>query len=328
MTFDQFVGNEKVISHLRAKLRSGRFPHGLIFSGPEGVGKYTCALMVAKALNCQYSQAGDFCNECASCRKTDASTHPDVWTISIEEDATQIKIAQIRQALHMLHLQPLEGRSKIFIIDPANSLNPEASNALLKALEEPAENSFFILITVNVWELLLTVRSRCQVYSFVPLSVDEIRQHGIPDELTIRWSQGSIGRARSLDLKKLRTDREFVLDFLETVITAKEEQFQNLLATSAVLGRGKLDFESRLEVLAVIVGDLLYLKEGVPGKLINIDIPDRLEKLASGFSADRLIRLSEFLGFIESSLKGNVNRQMLTDVLALTANEIASEWIT
>src|SRR6185369_8286366 len=245
MRFDSFIGNYKVIERLRAKLREGRFPHGLIFSGPEGVGKHTCALIVAKALNCTNASAGDCCDECSSCRKIDAGTHPDIMTISLEEEASQIKIGQIRQVLGLLQLQPLEGRNKVFIIDPADLLNAEAANALLKALEEPPENSFFILITVNVHELLVTVRSRCQVYNFTPLTLDEIRKHGITDELAVRWSRGSIGRARSIDMAQLKSEREIVLDFLETVVSAKEEQFQDLIAASADIGRAKQEFESR-----------------------------------------------------------------------------------
>src|SRR6266446_5697765 len=226
MRFDSFIGNRKVIERLRTKLREDRFPHGLIFSGPEGVGKHTCALMIAKALNCTRAAAGSFCGECSSCRKIDSGTHPDVMTLSVEEEASQNKIAQVRQLLGMLDLQPFEGRNKVFIIDPADLLNDEAANALLKGLEEPPENSFFILITVNVHELLLTVRSRCQVYNFTPLTLDEIRQNGVTDELTVRWSRGSIGRARSMDVGHLKSEREMLLDFLETVIMAGEEQFQ------------------------------------------------------------------------------------------------------
>ncbi len=100
-------------------------------------------------------------------------------TITVEDEATQIKIAQVRQLLSLLDFQPLEGRNKVFIIDPADLLNAEAANALLKGLEEPPENTFFILITVNVHELLLTVRSRCQIYNFTPLTIDEIRNHGV-----------------------------------------------------------------------------------------------------------------------------------------------------
>lgn len=328
MNFDSFVGNRNVIERLRGKLRQDRFPHGLIFSGPEGVGKHTCALMIAKALNCARAEAGDFCNECSHCRKINSGTHPDVMTVTVEEEATQIKIAQVRQVLGMLDLQPLEGRNKVFIIDPADALNPEASNALLKGLEEPPENSFFILITVNVHELLLTVRSRCQVYNFTPLTLDEIRQHGISDELLVRWSQGSIGRARSLDITRLKTNRTILLDFLETAIIATEAQFQDLLSASADLGRAKLEFEERMAVLSVLIADLLYLKEGLGEKIANIDIRHDLMRLAKSVSSERLIRISEFLRFIESSLKNYVNRQMLTDMLAITANETISGWIT
>ena len=103
-------------------------------------------------------------------------------TITVEEDASQIKIAQVRHILSMLGLQPLEGRNKIFIIDPADKMNAEAANALLKGLEEPPENSFFVLVTVNVHELLLTVRSRSQVISgavhcYSPSFSTEPRRH-------------------------------------------------------------------------------------------------------------------------------------------------------
>jgi DNA polymerase-3 subunit delta' len=324
MTFDSFIGNRKVIDRLQRKLRENRFPHALIFSGPEGVGKHTCALMVAKALNCRDAAPGEFCDACSACRKIDSGTHPDVMSISIEEDATQIKIAQVRRLLSMLEFQPLEGRNKVFIIDPADALNAEAANALLKGLEEPPENSFFILITVNVHELLLTVRSRTQVYHFTPLTLDEIRQHGILDELLVRWSQGSIGRARSLDVERLKSERDLMMDFLETALSASQEHFQELLGVSAELGRAKQDFDDRIGILAVLSADLLYIKEGIPEKIVNIDIHERLQKLATRSSSERLVRMSEFLRFIESSVKNNVNKQMLTDMLVLVANESAS----
>jgi DNA polymerase-3 subunit delta' len=249
-------------------------------------------------------------------------------TITVEEDASQIKIAQIRRVLSMLDLQPLEGRNKVFIIDPADMMNAEAANALLKGLEEPPENSFFILITINVHELLLTVRSRSQVYNFTPVGLDELRQHGVSDDLTLRWSEGSIGHARSLDIARLKTERELMLDFLETIVTAREEQFQDLLGASSDLGRAKQGFEERMKILAVLLVDTLYLKEGLDAKIVNQDIRDRLATLAGRTSVDRIVKMSDFVGFIESSLKNHVNRQMLTDVLALTGNEILNDFVT
>ena len=322
MSFDRFIGNQKILQRLTRKLRQGRFPHGLIFSGPEGLGKHTLALMIAKALNCMKADPGEFCDECSSCRKINAGSHPDVMTLAVEEEATQIKIAQVRRLLGMLDLHPLEGRNKVFIIDPADLLNAEAANALLKGLEEPPANTFFLLVTVNVHELLLTVRSRCQVYNFTPLTLDEIRQQGITDELLIRWSHGSIGRARSLDIAQLKHDRDLILDFLETALTAGEEHFQELLAVSADVGRAKHDFENRLGLFAVFLADLLYIKEDVPEKIVNIDLREQLASLAQHATVDQLIRMSDFLAVMESNLKSNVNRQILTDVFALSGSKI------
>ncbi len=322
MAFDSFIGNRKVVDRLLRKLHEGRFPHGMIFSGPEGLGKHTLALMLAKALNCTQAPPGEFCDACSSCRKINSGSHPDVMTISVEDEATQIKIAQVRRVLEMLDFQPLEGRNKLFIVDPADSLNAEAANALLKGLEEPPANTYFILITVNVHELLLTVRSRCQVYNLTPLTLDEIRQHGVTDELAIRWSQGSIGRARTLDMSELKPEREIVLDFLETALTATEEHFQDLLGVSAEIGRAKQEFEPRLALFAMFIADVLYIKEGLPQKVVNIDFQERLKGLAGRVSVDQLIRMSDLLRTIESGLKGNANRQIMSDLLALSPNEI------
>jgi DNA polymerase-3 subunit delta' len=253
--------------------------------------------------------------------------HPDVSVLTVEEDASEIKIAQVRDILGRLDLKPLEGRNKVYIIDPADAMNPAAANALLKALEEPPENTHFLLITVNVQELLITVRSRTQIYNFTPLTLEEIRRNGINDELAVRWSQGSIGRARRLEVSRLRSERAPVLDFLEVMLTAKESQFQDLIGASADLGRAKNEFEDRMGMLAMLVADLLYLKEGAPERIVNIDVSGQLQKLADRTNIERLLAVSDFLRFIENSLKHYVNRQMLADMLALTGNERASSWL-
>jgi DNA polymerase-3 subunit delta' len=319
MPFRDFIGNPAVLDRLRKKLQDGRFPHSVILCGPEGVGKRTCALMIARTLNCAGNLPNDFCGACSHCRKIEAGIHPDVRLIGLEDDAAEIKIAQIRQALEHLGLQPLEGRNKVFILDPANAMNNAAANALLKGLEEPPENSYFLLLTSNLQELLLTVRSRSQKYHFMPLPPEELRRFG-GEELALRWSRGSIGLLKSLDVSALKARREIVLGFLETASRSGQEEFRDLIGSSADLARSKADFETHLGMIGTLLADLLYVREGLPERVVNVDIGERLARLAAGLSSDRLVQLGEFLGTMEKGLKGYWNRQLLTDNFAVIAN--------
>jgi len=319
MHFKDFIGNAKVVERLRTKLRESRFPHALIFSGPDGVGKRTCALMIAKALNCPESGPDDFCDRCNQCRKIDSAVHPDVLMIGLDEDAAEIKIAQVRDLLGTLGLRPLEGTHKIFIIDPADAMNPASANALLKGLEEPPEDSHFFLLSSSPQALLLTVRSRCQSYPFAPLTLEEMRRFG-GEELALRSSHGSIGTLKNLDLAALRERREAALDFLETAVRANQEQLRDVIAASADIARSKNEFEPNMSMIAVVLEDLLYIQEGLEERIVNVDVEPRLRKLAENFSPAQLVRIAEFLRTIEVHLNNYGNRGMLTDVLALTSN--------
>jgi DNA polymerase-3 subunit delta' len=319
MRFKDFIGNAKVVERLRNKLRQGRFPHALIFSGPEGVGKRTCALMLAKALNCLESGPDDFCDACNQCRKINTGVHPDVLMIGLEEDAAEIKIPQIRELLVTLGLRALEGSHKIFIIDPADAMNLSAANALLKGLEEPPEDSHFVLLSSSPQALPVTVRSRCQTYAFAPLTLEEMRGFG-GEELALRWSRGSIGTLKTLDLPALRERRESALEFLETAVRARDDQLRDLISVSADLARSKNEFEPNMSMIAVVLEDLLYIREGLHKRIVNVDLESRLRKLAEEFSSTQFVRIAEFLRTIEVHLNNYGNRVMLTDVLALTSN--------
>ncbi len=319
-----FVGNTNVLDRLETKLEAGRLPHAMIFSGPEGIGKRTCALRIARMLNCE-EEGVAACGRCRPCHKVDAGSHPDVFAISVAADASQIKIEQVRNLLSMLNLEPLEGAAKLYLIDPAERMGPGASNALLKALEEPPPRTYFILITQNAHDLLPTIRSRSQIYHFSPLTLDEVRRCGIEDELVVRWSQGSIGRALRTDADSLRESRTAMLEFLETAMSAREEELAGLLTLSAELGRAKEDYKERLRILGVLVSDLIFLSEGLEDRLVNVDIETRLRESASRVTIDRLIQIADCLKFIEANLKYYLNKQLMADVLALTLNETTAK---
>jgi DNA polymerase-3 subunit delta' len=323
---DPFLGNERIISQLEGKLAEDRLPHALIFTGPEGVGKRTCALRIAKTLQCQNHQS-PACGTCAQCQKIEKGLHVDVMTLTLEADASQIKIERIRKLRSTLEFKPLEGTAKVYVIDPAERMTPGAANALLKALEEPPPATYFFLITANSRDLLATIRSRSQTYHFSPVPLAEIRNAGIVDERVVRWSQGSIGRAMETDIEELLSHREMVLTFLETVMTARDEALVDLISASADFARSKEDYRDRIRILGVLVSDLMFLEIGVDQRLVNVDIRERLERLQNTVSLDRIVQVGDCLRFIEANLKHYVNRQMMSDRLALTLNPSTAEFL-
>ena len=170
-TFADVVGQQHVTRTLSNAIQSGRVAHAYIFSGARGVGKTTTARILAKALNCAKGPAAEPCNECDSCREIGLGNSLDV----IEIDAASNRgIDQIRELREMVRYAPAGGRYKVVILDEAHMLTDEASNALLKTLEEPPEKVIFVMATTEPENLADTIRSRSQHFHFRALSFAEI----------------------------------------------------------------------------------------------------------------------------------------------------------
>jgi DNA polymerase-3 subunit gamma/tau len=177
-TFAEVVGQQHVTRTLSNAIQSGRVAHAYIFSGARGVGKTTTARILAKALNCAKGPAAEPCNECDSCREIGLGNSLDV----IEIDAASNRgIDQIRELREMVRYAPAGGRYKVVILDEAHMLTDEASNALLKTLEEPPEKVIFVMATTEPENLADTIRSRSQHFHFRALSFAEIS--GALDEI-------------------------------------------------------------------------------------------------------------------------------------------------
>jgi len=170
-TFADVVGQQHVTRTLSNAIQSGRVAHAYIFSGARGVGKTTTARILAKALNCAKGPAAEPCNECDSCREIGLGNSLDV----IEIDAASNRgIDQIRELREMVRYAPAGGRYKVVILDEAHMLTDEASNALLKTLEEPPDKVIFVMATTQPEDLADTIRSRSQHFHFRALSFAEI----------------------------------------------------------------------------------------------------------------------------------------------------------
>ena len=170
-TFDDLVGQQHVTETLKNAIKNDRVAHAYIFSGARGVGKTTAARILAKALNCMKGPTAQPCGECDSCKEIAAGTSLDV----IEIDAASNRgIDQIRELREMVRYAPAASRSKVVILDEAHMLTGEASNALLKTLEEPPDRVIFVMATTQPEDLVDTIRSRSQHFHFRALTFAEI----------------------------------------------------------------------------------------------------------------------------------------------------------
>jgi DNA polymerase-3 subunit gamma/tau len=170
-TFRDLVGQTHVTETLVNAIKSNRVAHAYIFSGARGVGKTTAARILAKALNCVKGPTPEPCGECDSCKEITAGTSLDV----IEIDAASNRgIDQIRELREMVRYAPAAARSKVVILDEAHMLTGEASNALLKTLEEPPDRVIFVMATTQPEDLVDTIRSRSQHFHFRALTFAEI----------------------------------------------------------------------------------------------------------------------------------------------------------
>jgi DNA polymerase-3 subunit delta' len=166
-------------ANLAQRLLHQRLPQALLLSGVSGIGKSAFAQFVARAFLCDTPTADGHCGQCDACRLFAAGTHPDFLAISPEEGKAQISIDQIRRLIEEMGLTPQCSRYKVAVLDPAEAMNANAANALLKTLEEPASTHVLMLVSTTPGFLPATIRSRCQA----------MRLHVENAELAQQWLQ-------------------------------------------------------------------------------------------------------------------------------------------
>ncbi|HVI93856.1 MAG TPA: DNA polymerase III subunit delta' [Anaeromyxobacter sp.] len=236
MPFSELIAQDRAVSSLRAALRRGTLHHAYLFGGPAGVGKATAARLLAQAANCEGPGGGpdDACGACGPCRKIARGVHPDVLLIAEERamakagvwepkggrtPSKDIVVDQVRDVVdRRLALKRFEGRRRFVVVDPADAMNPQAQNALLKTLEEPPDDTTLVLVAASPDALLPTIRSRCVRVPFAPIPTPalatRLEAEGRSAEearLAAALAGGSLARALALDAETLAAERDAVL---------------------------------------------------------------------------------------------------------------------
>ena len=174
-TFDSVIGQRALTTTLKNAIASGKLAHAYLFCGPRGVGKTTCARIFAKTINCQHlSSDGEACNECESCKAFNEQRSYNIFEL---DAASNNSVDDIRNLIDEVRIPPQIGKYKVYIIDEVHMLSAAAFNAFLKTLEEPPKHAIFILATTEKHKLLPTILSRCQIYDFNRIGVNDIIEH-------------------------------------------------------------------------------------------------------------------------------------------------------
>jgi len=273
-------------------LASGKLHHGLLFTGPDGVGKLACARALAAALACQSPRGNDGCGVCDACHKAAAELHPDIVVLRPQGAGTVIAIGEVRDLAARLGYPPHEAPARTVILDRADRLTVEASNAFLKTLEEPPPRTYFILVSSAPDRLLDTVQSRCQRVLFAPLDrgtiVEILVAEGVAEaraRAVAPLAGGSAARAMALaadgELERRRTRARTLSQ------AASSRSFKAAADAAAELAQAKEDIGPTLDLLLQWYRDAAALAAGMPAEELPCgDDPGLSVEAASGSVGD------------------------------------------
>jgi DNA polymerase III subunit delta' len=329
MAFKDITGNNRVKSILSKALAKGRLPNSLLFIGPDGVGKYETALVVAKALNC-LNKKDDACEACSACvainEDKEGGVFPDVIRLSPKNDT--LSIDQMRFLKNTCYLKPMVGKKRVFVVKEAEKMNDSAANSLLKILEEPPLFSHIILISNNPYLILPTIKSRCQIVTFSPVSREDIEksliQRGYAAErarILSLMAGGNLKLAVEMDWNEVREIKARTWNFFISFLS-RDNAVSGL---NELVLKQKTDGSDHLkEVLGILLSfcrDIILLKQkGDIDLLLN---PDYLKDLTTAAERLPLNSLQSCLSEIDRALymmnkKVNVNLNLSAAYLRLS----------
>lgn len=289
--FAAICGNDPAKERTAHAIRTSTLPHALLLCGPKGSGKHSFALQIAAAQNCENRNSENTaipCGICSSCRRILSHNHPDVKTLGKTSGKATIGVGELRLFREDMFLSATEADSKIYLIEDAEDMTPQAQNALLKVLEEPPRGVYIFLLAESTDKILSTVRSRAQLLRMQPIpdealgewlkaSVPEAKRMALasPDRFgsLIRFSEGRIGRAKELlDPKTLElreAENAVVSDLIEAMRT--RAPYTELYRAVQSLPQKREPLCDALELLLIAVRDMIVCTRAEAGTLFFRD---------------------------------------------------------
>lgn len=325
--FAGIVGRADVVAHMQNAIRADKISHAYILSGEKGAGKRLLSTIFAMTLQCEEG-GSEPCGRCASCRKAISGNHPDIIYVSHEKAGT-VSVDEIRdQVVNDVAIRPYESRYKIYIIDEASRMTPQAQNALLKTLEEPPAYAVIMLLADNVDALLPTILSRCVMLRLAPVSDREIKeflmqQMHVPDyqaEIEAAYAQGNIGKAKMIAQNS---------DFLEMTENAvrqlkrsKNMEIREMVDAIRGLSGEKQNARDYLDIYTMWFRDVLLFKATKEiDSLIFKEEVSAIRQRAEGSSYEGIQKILDAIRHADDRLRANVNFDLTMELLYLTMKE-------
>ncbi|MDT8308225.1 MAG: DNA polymerase III subunit gamma/tau, partial [Bacteroidales bacterium] len=343
-TFNMVVGQKSITDTLKNAIRHNTLAQAFLFTGPRGVGKTTCARILAKTINCQNPTDNlDPCNECPSCKSFSDSASFNIYEL---DAASNNSVEDIRSLVDQVRIPPQSGKYKVYIIDEVHMLSQAAFNAFLKTLEEPPSYAKFILATTEKHKIIPTILSRCQIYDFKRIMASDIVAHlrwvGAQEKVTVdeealhviaRKADGALRDALSIFdqivsfagkeityeavIKNLNVlDYEYYFNVLDLM---KENNIAGLLLLfNNVMTQG-FDGHHFITGLAEHIRSILVCKDPATTKLLETSdaVKERYQKQAGDFSIYQLIHSLDITSKADHTYRAASNKRLHIEIMLM-----------
>ena len=325
--FGEIIGHEQIIEHLKNAIAMDKISHAYILNGPKESGKMMLAEAFAMALQCEQGKS-EPCMQCKSCHQAIDHNQPDIIYVS-HEKPNVISVDDIRSQLNNdIVIKPYSSRYKIYIVEDAEKMNPQAQNALLKTIEEPPFYGIILLLTTNADIFLQTIRSRCIILNLKSVKNETIRtylmsHYQVPDyqaDICTAFAQGNVGKA--IQLASSDSFNELKTEVLSLMKRLDDISLYDMNAAVKQITAYKLEIEDYFDLMTIWVRDVLYLKAtNDTDRLIFRDEVYDLRRQAERRSYHAIEEILEALQQAKTRLNANVNFDLVIELLLMTIKE-------
>lgn len=303
-SLDYILGHQEIIGKLVSSIEQGKPGQTYLFVGPDGIGKKLTAMGLAQALLCRQSPRG--CGKCSSCFRLEQGHHEGLKVIS--PSGANIKLDQAKEVIEFLSLRSMTG-NRVIIIDQAQTLNPQAANALLKTLEEPPAGTFFFLIAPSAAGLLSTIRSRSRTVQFRPLTPEDLAKKSKAPAWAVRAARGSFETLAQLLEGPEQELRSKAVEVLKLFLLDRDFLLNEMWRTEF---KDRAQGQRMASYWVSFLKDAIYLQEGAKTQIVNFDQASLIKELAE-YSRDFLLNTIDGALKVEQALASNRDPQLVIE---------------